>query len=411
MSFSRTALFSLLALMLVACAGPTGAASSVQIPSVTPSQTAAVPVSTTPPLATIKLKTATSAVVPTATLTAKLETATATPTGKPNQSTATATSSPTATLTPPPTAGISTGTSSSTEELIVPPPNPTATQNSTNAELVAEISDLLEGRQGLYEVVVIGPGGETMYELNGDHQVQSASLYKLLIMVEVFRQIEDGVIALDDPVFMYSGFFKEAGFDDRFDLSYVGSTVTVEDLLYPMIAFSSNVAAFALLNLVGNANINQTAAELGMSASEIRWMPTLESGSMEVAPGTGLASYAGLIWQGPTADEAYNVTDADDTALLFRLLVEGQVVSPSASKSMLDLLAAQVVNDRLPALLPAGVVAHKTGNIDNVIHDVGVIYTPFGPFVTVVLTEDALEWQAVEFMQELALDVYEYGSR
>ncbi len=421
----RLASFLLLTLMLVACAGPTGSASSAQIPSVAPTQTVASPVNTTPPTATIGLETATPTKVPTLPPTVKpvQPTATATATAVPTHPRVTPTTKPaTPTVVPTVTLGLSptvetvTSTALPTMALKTPTPGPaeptaTAEESSSNADLVADINTLLEGRQGLYEVVVIGPGGETIYELNGDHQLQSASLYKLLIMVEVFRQIEDGVVAFDDPVFMYSGFFKEAGSDDPFDLSYVGSTVTVEALLYPMIAYSSNVAAFALLNLVGNANINQTAADLGMTASEIRWMPALASGSTDVAPGTGLASYAGLYLQAPTADEAFNVTDADDTALLLRLLVEGQVVSPSASRSMLDLLAAQVVNDRLPALLPGGVVAHKTGNIDNVVHDAGVIYTPYGPVVTVVLTEDALEWQAVDFMQELALDIYEYEFR
>jgi beta-lactamase class A len=275
--------------------------------------------------------------------------------------------------------------------------------------LAAEIDALLEGREGLFEVVVIAPAGEQIYALNADAQVQAASLYKLLIMVEVFRQVEEDVIALDDDIVMYSGFFKEAGYDDPFDASYIGSTVTVEDLLRPMVALSSNVAAFALLDLVGNTNINATVAELGLKASEIRWMPALASGSENIP---AAAAYAALQGQAPAVDEAFNVTSAADLALLFRLLIEGRVVSPEASEAMLELLAGQVVNDRLPALLPDdAIVAHKTGNIDNVIHDAGVIYTPAGRAVTVVLTADALEWQAVEFMRELALLVYEYGSQ
>jgi beta-lactamase class A len=113
----------------------------------------------------------------------------------------------------------------------------------------------------------------------------------------------------------------------------------------------------------------------------------------------------------PTADEAFNVTSAADIALLFRLLIAGEVVSPEASATMLDLLSGQVVNNRLPAKLPADVqVAHKTGNIDNVVHDAGVIFAPAGPVVVVVLTADAIEWEAIEFMQDLALLVYEQAA-
>lgn len=272
-------------------------------------------------------------------------------------------------------------------------------------DLPAQIDALLDGREGLYEVVVIGPGGDPDYRRNADEQLESASLYKLLIMVEIYRQIEEGIIALDDPVKLNAGFFKEAGYDDPFDSSYIGKTVTVEELLYPMIAFSSNVAGFALLNLAGNTNINATVAALGLTASEIRWMPALQSRSV----GDPLASYAGTTRLAAPADETFNVTNAADMALLFKLLLEGKVVSPEASQAMLDLLADQVVNNRLPALLPPdAVVAHKTGNIDNVVHDAGVVYTPSGPAVIVVLTADALEWQAIEFMRDLALLVYEH---
>lgn len=273
--------------------------------------------------------------------------------------------------------------------------------------LMVGIEAMVAGLDGMYGVVVIAPDGQTLYSRNAGTQVQSASLYKLLIMVEVYRQVERGIINFDDPVELASGFFHEVEYDDPFQSSDIGSTYSVEELLYPMITVSSNVAAFALLNLVGNWNINATAAALGLTASEIRWMPALAS-----VAGPAVASYAALFQEAPTADEALNVTDAGDMALLFRLLVEKRVVSPEYSQEMLDLLAGQVVNDRLPGLLPGdAVVAHKTGNVDNVSHDAGVIYAPNGPFVVAVLTQDALAGEAVNFMQELALKVYRYGSR
>lgn len=388
------AILFLVAFGLVACSGPGLAVTSTPLPATESEE---------PPTLT-STATATDAPSP-----ESLEaTSTATPSPTPQRATPAASRTVTPALA---TATAETPTAISEATEIESEAGSGSKEAVTAADLVSEIDMLVEGRQGSYGVVVIDQDGETVYSVNAERQMQSASLYKLLIMVEVFRQIEDGVIVLDDPVVMNRGFFKEAGFDDPFDDSYIGATVTVEELLRPLIVLSSNVAAFALLDLVGNVSINQTVADLGLTASEIRWMPVLEAGSLE------LASYAGIFRQTPTeppptADEAFNVTSAADMALLFRLLVEGRVVSSEASEAMLDLLAAQVVNDRLPALLPSGtIVAHKTGNIDNVIHDAGVIYTPSGPVVTVVLTEDALEWEAVEFMRELALLAYEAGSR
>ena len=82
-------------------------------------------------------------------------------------------------------------------------------------------------------------------------------------------------------------------------------------------------------------------------------------------------------------------TTAADMALLFELLGWHQAVSPEASREMLSLLAAQRVNDRLPAQLPPGtIVAHKTGNWEaEACHDAGIVYAPSGPYVIVVLSD------------------------
>jgi beta-lactamase class A len=392
MTLVRAAIPLALILALVACSGPSGAATSTSLPTGTAPDDGATALQASPPAPTP------TAVPPTATTTS-----TALP-----PATASATATRTPAIEPAATGTPAAETETLTSQAASPDGDARAGSKraSPAARLAEDVEALLDEREGLYEVVVIDPDGETVFSLNADEQLQAASLYKLLIMVEIYRQIEEEIIELDDEVFMYGGFFKEAGYDDPFDPSYIGSTLTVEQLLRPMVALSSNVAGFALLHVAGNENINATAASLGLTASEIRWMPALRGSSTDEA----LASYA---WLQPEAtsvsvEDAYNVTCAADVALLLRLLVDGRVVSPEASEDMLQLLAAQVVNDRLPALLPDDVVvAHKTGNIDNVIHDAGVIYTSSGPAVVVVLTAGAPEWQAVEFMRELALLVYQ----
>ena len=66
---------------------------------------------------------------------------------------------------------------------------------------------------------------------------------------------------------------------------------------------------------------------------------------------------------------------------------------------MLELLKRQRVSDRLSIGLPEGtVMAHKTGNLANEAHDAGVIWTPFGPRIVVVLTSG---WSAYEDVIEL----------
>jgi hypothetical protein len=75
---------------------------------------------------------------------------------------------------------------------------------------------------------------------------------------------------------------------------------------------------------------------------------------------------------------------------------------------MLDLLSGQQVNDRFPALLPAGTrLAHKTGNLPGVVHDAGVIWTPAGPRILAALAEGVPDdGHAATVIQRLALLVY-----
>jgi beta-lactamase class A len=79
---------------------------------------------------------------------------------------------------------------------------------------------------------------------------------------------------------------------------------------------------------------------------------------------------------------------AYDLALIFRTLAENHAISPEASKTMIDILAAQEFNDGIPGGLPKGVrVAHKTGWITGITHDGGLITTADGSsYVLVVLT-------------------------
>jgi beta-lactamase class A len=56
---------------------------------------------------------------------------------------------------------------------------------------------------------------------------------------------------------------------------------------------------------------------------------------------------------------------------------------------MVEILAAQELNDGIPAGLPAGTrVAHKTGSIGGLYHDAGVVLPSTGAsYVLVVLTQ------------------------
>ncbi|HYI16669.1 MAG TPA: serine hydrolase [Thermomicrobiales bacterium] len=321
--------------------------------------------------------------------------------------------------------------------------------------MTAAIAELVSDTSGLVEVVVSMPDGTTLTEINSNEPIEAASLYKLAIMVELFAEREMGELSFDEEIVIDPAYFAEE--DSVFVEDDIGYAVSIETLLQTMITLSSNVAATALLARVGNENVNLTMASLGLTATEIRWSPgaasddpsfdeddpvseepaeeteepaeedPVEEPTVEDEPavdeepteeeGSGATDRSLLRLTGhrplfdPRADAALNVTTAADIAALYVMLINGQVISEPVSHEMLVLLEDQQINDRLPAYLPAGtVVAHKTGNLDGLVHDAGVIFAPNGPIVVVVLTEDVEEWQAIDLIASVARLAYDAGS-
>ncbi|HVX29358.1 MAG TPA: serine hydrolase [Nitrolancea sp.] len=327
---------------------------------------------------------------------------------------------PAATMAPSSAAGQSPAT---------PSPVPTATADIARthlaaAELAARVDALVKAAPAHVSVEIGLSDGTTLYQQNAEDLYDAASLYKLGIMVQVYKDRDDGTLTFDDPVTLSPGFFYES--DEVYSPDTdVGTAVPVEELLHNMITLSSNVAAEALLNLVGTDEVNQTMADLGLENTKILWSPVAgrspdgrttmalvdPSRSTRLVPiiARSIQPLAELKPES-SADGAYDLTTAADMASLFKQLLAGTVLSESTSAEMLALLAEQQINDRLPADLPSGTkVAHKTGDLDGLLHDAGVIYAPAGPIVVVVMTDEITDHDAiVDLMRQIAVLAYEY---
>lgn len=224
-----------------------------------------------------------------------------------------------------------------------------------NSGLQSRIEQYLSGQAGTYGVAVSNlTTGQTVL-VNANRQFTAASTYKLLVMYRVYQLIANGRLALDAPITIAEPDLIESASGDVFAL---GQSVTVGQALTQMIVVSSNAAAHALVRTVGGwETVVAAAQEIGM-------------------PGTYLRG-----------DDTFTTTPAD-MLTFFDALAGGRLVSQDLSNRMIDLLAVQSVNDRLPAGLPGGVtVAHKTGELPGVRNDVGIVFTPNGRYAICVFGE------------------------
>jgi beta-lactamase class A len=204
--------------------------------------------------------------------------------------------------------------------------------------------------------------------VRADEDFHPASTLKIWVLVKVFQDVEDGKYFLDDEVEVTRTFRSAARNDPRpFEVEAsvravadaVGKRMKVAELAEHMITASDNLATNNLIRLAGGPEaIHATLSRYGVFRSNVRrYIMDLQ------AFGEGLSSVA---------------RPREFGAVLERM-AEGRVVSPSASRDMLALLSRLKDNAMLPGKLPAGTrVAHKTGAIEGVRCDVGLVWLPGG---------------------------------
>jgi len=205
------------------------------------------------------------------------------------------------------------------------------------------------------------------------------------VLIQVFRDVDAGLLRLDDSLPVTndfaslvdgSPFHLDAGDDSDSTLyARVGGKASLRELVELMITVSSNLATNDLIERVGAARAQATAVALG--ADSIRVLRGVEDDK---------AYRAGL----------NNTTTARDLGVLFAAIAQGRAASDSSCRAMLAVLARQRFNDAIPAGLPAGVtVAHKTGWFTGTHHDGGVVTAPDGRrYVLVVLTRGLVDTTA-----------------
>ncbi|MDQ2654694.1 MAG: class A beta-lactamase-related serine hydrolase, partial [Chloroflexota bacterium] len=121
-----------------------------------------------------------------------------------------------------------------------------------------------EATGGVVGVAVYGAEGE-LFAHNGDRQFRAASTIKAPIMIEAYREIDQGTLNLDDR----SRLRDEDRIPGSGVLSHMheGLELTLADLLLLMIAVSDNTATNLVLDLTGLKTVNATMQSLGMTNS------------------------------------------------------------------------------------------------------------------------------------------------
>jgi beta-lactamase class A len=284
------------------------------------------------------------------------------------------------------------------------------------ATVARSAAELLYGEPGVYGVVFMEADGTMLYKHNADLPFIAASLYKLVLMVDFYSRRERNEISFDDVITLEASDFPVLNDpqeleDYYFNSSSVGMQFTIRELMEAMITSSSNVAARAFLRMTNTINLNHIAHDMGMVDTHI--LVPFE----EIAPWPSEAATASHAAQTQEAldfvarandQDVINLTTPADIATFYLLLANRELISEAVSEEMDALLARQVINDRLPFLLPEGTIcSHKTGNLIEIVHDAGIVYGLNGPTIVVALSENVPDdARAAAVIQRLGLIAY-----
>ena len=219
-----------------------------------------------------------------------------------------------------------------------PSSNNTFTDNTDSSmdNLLNQVQSLLPSGNGTWSVYVCNLAKNTEGSIN-DQQMQAASLIKLYIMGAVY--------------------------EDYDSLSATYGKDKLDDNLNSMITVSDNDAANTLINYLGGGDDAAGMARVNKFCQDHGYTST-SMGRLLLADNSNGDNYTSVKDCGKFLKTIYQIdkgTSTDDTL--------------AGAEYMYHLLKMQTRTNKIPAQMPEGVkVANKTGELDTVENDAGIIY-------------------------------------
>lgn len=202
-------------------------------------------------------------------------------------------------------------------------------------------------------------GGKSFVDINADKPYPAASIIKVPVLIEMFREIESGKFALDDKMVL-EDFYRASG-SGKLQYSQGGIEHTMDYLARIMIENSDNSSTNMIISKLGGMpEVNKAMNSWGLQTTHINtWLPDMD--------GT-------------------NVTTAREMAKMFYNIDSTNMISSSSKKKMADYLGHVKNNRLLQAALPSdAILLHKTGDIGFMLGDAGIVKTSNGKKYIVVI--------------------------
>ncbi len=244
-----------------------------------------------------------------------------------------------------------------------------------------QVREALKGFEG--KVFVFSQNLDTgaTYSLGGDERVRTASTIKLAAMAAVFQAVADGQATFTEPVTLRND-DKVSGSGVMHELSD-GVTLPLADVLRLMIVLSDNTATNLIIDRFTADRVNAEMDKLGLKATRLNRKVRGDGNQLKAPSGW---SEAGKLPENQKF--GLGVTTPHEMVTLLEKLEKGQVVSPEASKEMLAVMKRNQDQECIRRSLQDLTVANKSGALDALRSDVGIVYTPHGRVAMAITCDD-----------------------
>jgi beta-lactamase class A len=214
------------------------------------------------------------------------------------------------------------------------------------------------------------------YDLRGDERVRTASTIKLPILVAVYAEVAEGRARWDQELVLTkekkvpgSGVLTE--FAD-------GTKLTLRDATNLMIVVSDNSATNLVLDVVSSDTVNARMDALGLAKT--RSVRKLGGGSPAKVNDDPVWRLYGL-----------GISTPHEMVTLLERLERGEIVSPEASKEIIETLKREQNGDGIGRTLYDVPVASKFGALDRLRSDIGIVYSRRGRIAMAITVDDMPE--------------------
>lgn len=243
-------------------------------------------------------------------------------------------------------------------------------QDSTGA-LDRRIKDAIAGFEGTVYLYAKNLDSGAVYGLRDNERVRTASTIKLPVMVAVFQAVANGEANFSDELTLRDA-DKVSGSGVLFEFSD-GVRLPIRDVMHLMIVLSDNTGTNLLVDRFTADRVNAEMDKLGLKQTRLMRKVRGDGNNLKAPSGW---SAAGKLPE----NQKYGLgsTTPREMVALLEMIERGKVVNADSSREMIAVLKRNQDGECIRRYFPDTPVANKTGALDALRSDVGIVYSKRG---------------------------------